>query len=170
MVHDMHSRIHGSSHATHRMGGLFRMEAGETRTGIWLHDPLSRLRAPLEPQRRQAGNSTRRFQHWTGLVSKSARPFSPHDPYSLRGLTSCRVPERTAWASTVPLARWTRPYRPRLHNTASPPRQKSAGGTALGQKKVVAWHTTSQKKVVAWHTTSQTQVVPWHTTAAGSTT
>ena len=77
-------------HATHRMGGLFRMGAGETCTGIGLHDPRARLRAPLEPQRRPAVGWNRRFQHCAGLVRKSARPFSPDDPYSLRGSTqSC---------------------------------------------------------------------------------
>ena len=86
----MYSRIHGSSHGTHRMGGLFGMDPGETRTGIRLHDPRARLRAPLEPQRRQAVDWNRRFQHCAGLVRMSKRPFSSDDPYSHRGSTqSC---------------------------------------------------------------------------------
>ena len=71
----MCSRIHGSSHGTHRLGGLFRMEDGETSTGIRLHGPRARLQAPLEPQQRQAVDWNHRFQHCAGLVRKSARPF-----------------------------------------------------------------------------------------------
>ena len=55
-----------------------------------MHDPPARLRAPLQPQQRPALDWNRHFQHCAGLIRDSARPFSPHDPYSHRGSTrSC---------------------------------------------------------------------------------